>query len=155
MMPNSPCRTASLAGLLALALLVPATPATAKNKEGDQDKRVKPGIKLRADPSVGFTPVVATLTGELTGVDPLDPNFCHPAITWVRLDPGDSEETASKLRQDPVCRHAEEETLAKTYFTRQFSLERPGPYLFRLVIEGKDGTIVRSDYASVRVMRVQ
>ncbi|HET6278837.1 MAG TPA: hypothetical protein VFG08_08645 [Candidatus Polarisedimenticolia bacterium] len=155
MMPNSPCRTASLAGLLILVLHVPAAPTAAREKQGDQDEPVKLGVKLRADPSVGFTPVVATLTGELTGVDPLDPNFCHPAVTWVRLDPGDSEETASKLRQDPVCRHAEEETLAQTYFTRQFSLERPGPYLFRLVIEGKDGTMVRSDYASVRVMRVQ
>lgn len=146
----------SAAGLLALLILVlPAALTAGKKKEPDPDEPRKPRINLRVDPSVGFTPVVATLTGELSGIDPHDPNFCHPAVTWVRLDPGDSEETASKLRQDPVCRHGKEQTEAQTYFTRQFSLQKPGAYLFRLEVEGKDGTTVRSDYARVRVMRVQ
>lgn len=155
MMPDSPRRSTAFAGLLVFLLLLTAAHGAAKGSKEDKDAPAKPGIDLRADPSVGFTPVVATLTGELTGVDPLDGNFCHPAVVWVRIDPGGSEETASRLRQDPVCRHGEEETQAKVYFTRQFSLERPGAYLFRLVIEGKDGTVVRSDYAGVRVLRVQ
>jgi hypothetical protein len=154
-MPTSPLRTAAVAGFLALVLAVPAMVTAGRDQKPDQDEPRKPRIKLRADPAVGFTPVVATLTGELTGVDPTDPNFCHPAVIWIRLDPGDSEETASTLRQDPVCRHGEEETLAKTYFTRQFSLGRPGSYMFRLVIEGKDGTTLRSEYSIVRVMRVR
>ena len=153
--PGSYSRTIPLVGLLAAALLIPATLIAGRNKEPEQDEPGKPRVTLRVDPSVGFTPVVATLTGELQGVDPFDPNFCHPAVTWIKLDPGDSDETASTLRRDPVCRHGEEETLAKVYFTRQFSLRQPGSYLFRLVIEGKDGRLVSSDYARVRVIRVQ
>lgn len=155
-MPISPLRTAPLAGLLAVLLLLPAPGGAAgRDKRPDKDAPDKPRLTLRADPAVGFTPVMVVLSAGLTGVDPSDSNFCHPAVTWIRIDPGDSEETASKLRQDPVCRHGEEDALAQTYFTRQFTLGRPGPYLFRLVIEGKDGRTVRSDYARVRVMRVQ
>ncbi len=148
-------RTAPLAGSLALLLLLPASTAVGGSKTPDKDEPEKPRLTLRADPSFGFTPVMAMLTGELTGVDQSDPNFCHPAVTWFRLDPGDSEETASKLRHDPVCRHAEDESIAKTYFTKRFTLSRPGSYLFRLVIEGKNGRTMRSDYARVRVMRVR
>lgn len=140
---------------LSLLLLLPTASIAGNSKEAEKDQPGKPRLKLRVDPSVGFTPLEATLTGELRGVDPHDPNFCHPAVTWVRIDPGGSDETASTMRQDPVCRHGKEETLAKVYFTRQFGLHRPGAYLFRLLIEGKDGTVVTSDYARVRVMRVQ
>jgi hypothetical protein len=154
-MAISSLRSVALAGLLAVLLMTPATAIAGRDKEPEKDKPEKPRISLRADPGVGFTPVMAVLTGELTGIDPSDANFCHPAVTWIRLDPGDSEETASTLRQDPVCRHGEEETVVKTYFTRRFTLRRPGSYLFRLVLEGKDGTTLHSEYARVRVMRVQ
>ncbi len=148
-------RTAPLAGLLALLLLIPASTAAGRDKTPDKDKPEKPRLTLRVNPAFGFTPVMAVLTGELTGVDPFDPNFCHPAVTWIRVDPGESEESASTLRHDPVCRHAEDESIATTYFTKRFTLSKPGPYLFRLVIEAKDGRTVRSDYARVRVMRVR
>jgi hypothetical protein len=36
-----------------------------------------------------------------------------------------------------------------------FTLSRPGPYLFRVFIEGRDGRRITSGYAKVRVLRVQ
>ncbi len=144
--------------ILTLAMLflqtAAATPGGRDKGTGEKEPR-KPKIKLRVDPSYGFTPVTAVLTGELRGVDPADPNFCHAAITWIRIDPGRSAETGSTLRQNPVCRHAEEETRVKTFFTKTFTLARPGYYLFRLRIEGKNGKRIESGYARVRVLRVQ
>ena len=48
-------------------------------------------LRLVSDQSVGFAPVTAVLTGQLTGVDPGDANFCHAAVTWIRIDPGLTE----------------------------------------------------------------
>jgi hypothetical protein len=154
-MTEHPIRAALRIALPGLLLLVAAPASHARDAVPDGSEARKPTIVLRADPTVGFTPVVAVLTGELRGVDRYDPDFCHPAVTWIRIDPGESEETATRTRQDPVCRHAEEQAMATVFFTKQFSLHRPGSYLFRLVIEGKRGRTVRSDLANVRVMRVQ
>ena len=127
-----------------------------KKKQPDEGQNDgKPRLVLQVDPSFGFTPVVAVLTAELSGVDPADANFCHASVTWIRLDPGDTEDTASTLRQDPACRHAEDETRVTMYYTKMFTLSRPGPYLFRVFIEGRNGRRITSGYAKVRVLRVQ
>jgi hypothetical protein len=108
-----------------------------------------------SNPAFGFTPATIALTGRLTGIDPADANFCHAAVTWIRIGPGHSEESASKIAVDPVCRHPEEETHVTTSFTKRFTLVRPGSHLFRLMVEGKDGTRIRSGYTKVRVLRVR
>ena len=123
--------------------------------QGENQGKSKPRLKLLADPQVGFTPLTTLLTGTLTGVAPDDVNFCHPAVTWLRVNPGQMEENASRYHQDSACRHPPEEAAATTTFTRYFDLYRPGPYLIKLVIEGKDGRRVESGYLQVQVLRVQ
>lgn len=123
--------------------------------EGKKEKRGKPKLVLKVDPAVGFTPVIAFLTGDLTGVDPHDQNFCHASVTWLRIDPGRGEDEALRMRQDPVCLHAEEDSRVAMSHTKIFTLYRPGSYLFRLMIEGKDGKRVDSGYTQVRVLSVR
>jgi hypothetical protein len=137
-----------LSGLLESAAWARKPP----RKDGGEDK---PRLRLVADPAVGFTPVTAIFTGQLTGVGPRDPNFCHAAVTWIRIDPGQSEEAAFQIREDPACLHAPEEARAVTSFTKTFVLYRPGSYLVKLVVEGRDGTRVQSAYSKVEVLRVQ
>ena len=145
------------AAALMLTLLAAAGLALAveNGSESPTDKPRKPRVRLLANPAVGFTPVTVTLTGELTGVRPDDPDFCHAAITWVTIPPGRSEESARIVREDPVCRHSEEESRVRMAYTRTVSLYRPGTYLFRLRIESKENKRVQSGYAKVRVLRVQ
>jgi len=130
-------------------------PEISREPDGNGESRPKIRLRLAADPQVGFVPLTTLLTGTLAGVAPDDPNFCHPAVTWVRVNPGQLEENASRYHQDTACRHPESEAEATTTFTRSFDLYRPGSYLFKLVVEGKDHRRVESAFTQVQVLRVQ
>jgi hypothetical protein len=137
-----------------LAVSSPALASSHKDKSVKEEKD-KPRLSLIADPAVGFTPVSVTLTGHLTGVDLHDRNFCHAAVTWIRIDPGQSERDSFRVREDPACVHPDEEISVADTFTKTFDLYLPGSYLFRLEIQAKDGTRVVSAYGRVQVLRVQ
>jgi len=136
-----------------LAIALPGKAVASKDKPAAG--KDKPRLSLVADPAFGFTPVTVTLTGHLTGVDLKDRNFCHAAVTWVRIDPGQSERDSFKVREDPACVHPDEEISVADTFTKTFELYRPGSYLVRLEIQAKDGTRVVSSYTRVEVLRVQ
>lgn len=147
-------------GLLARDPVLPEAAEDDRRGSGKPEKKKGPGkdkpkLVLSADPAVGFTPVTTILTGHLTGVDMRDPNFCHAAVTWVRIDPGQTEDSGFRIREDPACLHAPEEVSVETSFTRTFFLSRPGAYLVRLIVEGRDGTRVHSGFAKIQVLRVQ
>ena len=141
--------------VLVLALLVAAPGRGARDAPGKPEDRGRLKISLSADPAVGFTPMTTMLTGHLSGVAPKDANFCHPAVTWVRVSPGQTEDNASRYHEDPACLHPESETEAATTFTKVFDLYQPGPYLFKLIVEGKDRRRVESVYMRVEVLRTQ
>jgi len=131
------------------------SPSLQAGKSKTEEEPGKPKLKLLAEPSVGFTPVTALLTANLTGVAPDDANFCHPGVTWIRMNPGQTEDRATHTHEDPVCRHPESESRAATSFIKSFELYTPGTYLFRIIVEGKDHTKVSSGTAQVVVLRVQ
>lgn len=133
----------------------PGDPEVSRAADKGAESRPKLKIRLIAEPQVGFVPLTTMVTGTLTGVAPDDPNFCHPAVTWIKVSPGQLEENASRYHQDTACRHPESETQATTTFTRSFDLYRTGSYLLKLVVEGKDHRRVESAYVQVQVLRVQ
>ena len=141
-------------GLLFACAVALATPLEAGKPKSEEEPR-KPKLKLLAEPAVGFTPVSALLTAQLTGVAPDDFNFCHPAVTWIRIRPGQTEDQATRIHEDPVCRHPESQNKATTSFIKSYDLYQPGTYLFRLIVEGKDHKRVESGTAQVVVLRVQ
>jgi hypothetical protein len=150
-----PSRWRRAVGGLVLAVLGVIAPPLEAGKPKTEEAPRKPKLKLMAEPAVGFTPVTALLTANLTGVAPDDANFCHPAVTWIRIRPGQSEDDASRVHEDPVCRHPESESRAATSFIKTFDLYQPGTYLFRIIVEGKDHQRVESGTAQVVVLRVQ
>ena len=139
-----------------LFMLLPAGSGGAieAKKRPQEAEDSKPRLRLLAEPAVGFVPLTAVATAQLSGVDPRDPNFCHAAVTWVRVGPGQTEEDGFRTRQDPACLHGDEQTAADLSFTKTFALARPGSYLIRIEIEGKDGTIIRSGFTKVQALRV-
>lgn len=143
-----------------IALLFAAAPGLVypgRDKGDDTDMREggKPKLKLVAEPAVGFLPVTTILTAHLSGVAPRDPGFCHPAVTWIRINPHMREENATRYHEDAACRHPPEEAVAMTSFSRTLTLDDPGSYLFRIIVETADGRRVESAYARVEVLRVQ
>jgi hypothetical protein len=131
-------------------------PGIAKDraKKKEDESRGKPRLHLSVDPAVGFVPLTTQLTAILTGIAPDDANFCHPAVTWLRIDPGQTEDSAARYHEDAACRHPASETKATTTFTKSVDLYQPGAYLFKLIVEGKDHTRIESAYMHVEAIRV-
>lgn len=138
--------------LLAVLFALPLWAGRKEEPRAEQDKN--PKIVLSASPAFGFSPLSVQMVGTLTGVDSKDPNFCHAEITWIRVEPGATPEKNSRLTEAPRCLHGEDEVSVKTTFSKTFELYLPGPYLYQLVIAGKDGTQIRSNFVKVQVMRV-
>jgi hypothetical protein len=113
-----------------------------------------PKILLSASPAFGFSPLSVQLVATLRGVNPHDSNFCHAGTTWIRVDPGSSPEKGTRLTEAPRCLHDEKEVAVTTSFSKTFELYTPGPYLYQLVLQAKDGTQVRSNFVKVQVIRV-
>lgn len=127
----------------------PRKPGTA------EEEKDRPRLRLTGDRMVGFAPLSVVLTGQLTGVNPQDANFCHAAVTWTRIDPGQTEEEGSRVRENPACLHPKEQISVPSSFTKGYTLYNPGSYLFRLTIEGKDGKRIVSGYTKIEVLRVE
>ena len=143
---------ASLSLVLVLAAGFSAL-AGHKRTTSDEDRK-SPRVVLSATPAFGFSPLNVQLVAILTGVDAHDPNFCHAGVTWIRVDPGSQPETGTRVSEAPRCLHGEEEVSVATSFNKSFDLYNPGAYLYRIVIDGKDGTQLRSNFVKVQVMRV-
>ncbi len=144
-----------MAGTALLILLLPGPAALAGRKDdSDSESRKSPKIVLSASPAFGFSPLTVQIVGTLTGVDRRDPNFCHAETTWIRVEPGTSPEKGSRLTESPRCLHGKGEVHVATTYSKTFDLYRPGPYLYQLLVTGKDGTEVRSNFVKVQVMRV-
>ncbi len=145
--------------LLVFGVLTAAIPTHASGREhlkdASKEGKEKPRLRLVAEPAFGFTPVNVVLTGQLTGVDPEDADFCHAAVTWIRIDPGQTEDAGIRVRENPACLHPKEQVFVPTSFTKTYSLYSPGSYLFRLRVERKNGTRIDSGFVKVEVLRVQ
>jgi len=139
---------------VAMALASLGTGLAKDKSKKEEESRGKPRLHLQADPAVGFVPLTTHLTAILTGIAPDDANFCHPAVTWLRIDPGQNEDSASRYHEDPACRHPPSEAAATTTFSRTVDLYQPGAFLFKLVVEGKDHTRIESAYIHVEAIRV-
>lgn len=140
------------AGIL-LLLFAMVQVLAGKDSPSGEDGR-QPKLALTSTPSFGFAPVTVQLVATLTGIDPEDPNFCHAAVTWVRVDPGASPEKETRVTEAPRCVHDEDESSVATTFSKSFDLYRAGSYLYRVSVVGKDGKEIRSNYVTVKVLRV-
>ncbi len=140
------------AGILVLSFAV--LPALAgKDSSPGEDGR-QPKLALTSTPSFGFAPITVQLVATLTGIDPKDSNFCHAAVTWLRVDPGASPEKETRVTEAPRCVHGENEPSVATTFSKSFDLYRAGSYLYRVSVVGKNGKEIRSNYVTVKVLRV-
>jgi hypothetical protein len=140
--------------VLLLLLLLGLSVRAGHKDDSSAEPRKNPKVVLSASPAFGFSPLNVQIVGTLTGVDSRDPNFCHAEITWIRVEPGSNPEKGSRLTEAPRCLHGESEISVATTFSKTFDLYVPGPYLYQLLITGKDGAQVRSNFVKVQVMRV-
>ena len=156
--PSRLCRAGLLSfilGFLSSGLLLSgASKVGAETVRGQSESRKTPKLSLTATPAFGFTPLAVQLVATLSGIGSRDANFCHAGVTWVRIDPGSSPETGAKMSEHPRCVHSEDKVFVATTFSKSFDLMSPGSYLYRVIIEAKDGTQIKSNFVKVRVLRV-
>jgi len=139
--------------ILMLLLSLSGSATEAKHPDSADEKKARK-VVLTASPLFGYAPLNVQLVATLTGVDPQDRNFCHAGITWIRVDPGPSPENETRVSETPRCVHGEDELKVATTFSKSFDLDLPGSYLYRVVVAGKDGSQIRSNFVTVRVLRV-
>lgn len=146
----------SLLVFVVAALVCTSIPEFAEAKKAPPPKEDHPSPKLllNGSPVYGFAPMNVQLVATLTGVESSDPNFCHAAVTWVRVDPASTPEKETRLTEAPRCLHDENELHVSTTFSKTFEISFPGSYLYRISVTGKDGKEIRSNYLTVRVLRV-
>jgi len=152
------CRTGLLSLFLGFVtpglLLAGAQKSRAEMTPSQPESRKTPKLSLTATPAFGFTPLAVQLMATLSGVTSRDANYCHAGVTWVRIDPGSSPETGAKMSERPRCVHSEDKIFVATTFSKSFDLISPGSYLYRVIVEAKDGTQIKSNFVKVRVLRV-
>jgi hypothetical protein len=138
-----------------LLVLLGISVSTADGKRPDSvDEKKSRKVSLTASPLFGYAPLNVQLVATLSGIDSQDRNFCHAGITWIRVDPGASPENETRMSETPRCIHGEGELRVNTTFSKTFDLDFPGSYLYRVVITGKDGSEIRSNFVTVRVLRI-
>ncbi len=137
-----------------LLLIASPLPAARRKSEAEPSEHRTPKIALTASPAFGFSPLSVQLVATLSGIHAGDANFCHAGVTWIRIDPDSGADTGTKLSEDPGCVHGEGEVSVATTFSKSFDLYAPGSYLYRVIVDGKDGTQVKSNFVKVRVIRV-
>lgn len=142
-------RFAAVSALLVLALAAGSDLEAKKKKNGEEPPPEKPEVKLLATPKHGFRPLTVILTGELTGVDLDDPQFCHAGIEWESRSPLGLD---VRSMQDPRCLHPPESINVNLTFTKVVTLHRIGIHQYRLIIHRRDGEVVMSNTQEIRVL---
>jgi hypothetical protein len=102
-----------LASAVAAAGIAAATVAAAHDGAG-QDKKKKPSISVRANPTAGFSPLKVFVTAEVKGGDDDFAEFYCPTVEWVW---GDDTRAESSADCDPY-----EE--GKSEIRRRYSVSR-------------------------------
>jgi hypothetical protein len=140
--------------LLLITCLAVGIAEAGKKGQSEKPERQEPKLNLAATPAFGFAPLEVQMVATLTGVDPNDTNFCHAAVTWVRVDPGSSPEKQTRITEAPRCVHEADHPSVATTYSKSFELSLPGSYLYRVSVSGKDGRDISSNYVTVKVLRV-
>jgi hypothetical protein len=136
-----------LAGLL---LILPAAPglAPASNLHAAGEAGMELDLELSANRNVGFSPLSVSVTGKLHGIHGGNGNFCHPGVTWVLWNV--DKDLFARSTSDPRCHHVKGRAYNPVVFKRSFTLGR-GTHMARLIVQGKDGRMVSSDYVTIEV----
>jgi len=149
-MDRSPKGDIGASLLLLPLLLAMAVPAHAGRRPPAADPEPgKPALHLSVSPRHGFRPLTLTLTGELTGVDLSDQQFCHAGIEWESNTPAGLKVIS---KEDPKCLHPPEQIQVQTTFTKIVTLSRPGTYVYRLILHRRDGERLLSNTQEVTVL---
>jgi len=110
----------------------------------------KPDLKLRVSTHHGFLPFQVTLKGELKGVDPADWARCLVRVEWSYTTPGGLDLTS--LDELP-CLDGEHAAEIPASFEKTLRPKEPGTYLYRIILEPRDGRRLAGTTQEVRVFR--
>jgi hypothetical protein len=104
----------------------------------------KPKISVRANPTMGMSPVRVVVTADLTGVSNATDDYYCPAVEW---EWGDDTRSTNQADCDPF---EAGKTDIKTHFTADHTYQSAGEFRVQFRLKKKDKTIGAGS-TSVRV----
>jgi hypothetical protein len=114
-------------------LTLPLTIAVALSSGAFAEK--KPKISLKANPTMGMSPVRVVVTADITGADTDSEEFYCPSVEW---EWGDDTRSSNSADCDPYVAGKSE---IKRRFTADHVYQRSGEYHVQFRLKKKDKTI--------------
>jgi hypothetical protein len=145
----NPRIAAGAASALLVFALAGGSDLEARRGKKEEPSPDKPALRLLVTPRHGFRPLTILLTGELTGVELDDPQFCHAGIEWESRSPLGLD---VRSIEDPRCLHPPEQVNVDLTFTKMVTLHRVGLHQYRLILHKRDGERLLSNTQEVRVL---
>jgi hypothetical protein len=105
-------------------------------------------LQLSSDRNIGYSPLSVTVYGKMHGLHGANGNFCHPGVTWIIWNV--DRDLVTRSTSDPRCHHLGDKPYNPVVFKRSLKLG-PGTHMCRLMVQGKDGRLVSSNYVRVEV----
>jgi len=128
-----------------LVLLLAGAPAVAADK-------VK--LKMESNSKNMFAPARFMITAQLDGGSDTDPALHCLTEEWVyqrQYETFTNRETNKSVRSRPCADQTQPSTIVRQ-FTNEFYFYQPGDYSIRLMLRNRDGKVVASGSASIRVL---
>lgn len=92
---------------------------------------------------------MVTLYVRLEGVPEGTQRFCHAGIEWTGESRG---ERIMRSTEDARCLHPPDETRVEHSWTKELNLPDEGIFRYQVTLHLKDGGLLRSNTADVRVL---
>jgi hypothetical protein len=116
-----------------LFIFVLSSFAAAPSGAGDQGRKSKPRLELRATPRMAFSPVMVLATAELRGGDTAEEFYC-PALEWDWDD-------GAKSGQESDCPPFQAGMELERRFTAEHAYRRGGVYQVTVKLKRADRSV--------------
>ena len=116
-----------------LSFLALSSFAAAPSGAGDQGRKSKPRLELRASPRMAFSPVMVLATAELRGGDTVEDFYC-PALEWDWDD-------GAKSGQESDCPPFQAGMELERRFTAEHAYRRGGVYQVTVKLKRADRSV--------------
>lgn len=117
---------------LAIAFALSAAAVVSAGADRNSDKEKKPSLKLKASPTIAFSPARVVLTGDVTGGSGNNEDLYCAAIEWQW---GDGTKSNQKADCDPYVAGQSE---IKRHFVADRVFDTSGDYHVTLTLKQKD-----------------
>jgi hypothetical protein len=139
----------SVVTLVFLVAAVSASALAVENPSKEGGAPIKPKLELSVSTFNGYIPLALKITGAIKDVDVASIEKCEISVEWQ----GEKVPGILRNSKDYLPCVADGKAALTSEIRREFVIEEPGTYSYRLVVTPKDGKPVASASREVKVVR--